>query len=428
MKRLRKHCLMLFAVLVLLSVFLSGCNGGSGGESTTVSVTEIALNHNTLVMTEGSTASLTATISPADATDKSITWASSNPTVASVENGTVTAHSEGVAVIIATTTNGKTVTCTVTVEKLVVPVTDILLDSSSLNLTVGSHTALTATVSPTDATDKSITWTSSDSSVVTVDGGNVTAVSAGTAVITATTSSGKAATCIVTVEKLVVPVTDILLDRASLNLTVGENIVLTATISPADATDKSITWASSNPTVATVDGGKISAHSAGVTVIIATTANGKTAVATVTVNSPTVDVTGVSLDKSELTMTTGNAFMLTASVTPANATEKTISWASSDTSVVAVSGGVLTAVKEGTATVTATTANGKTASCTITVLPPPKASVSVALTQNVTQAGSAIGGGIYEDGSSVTVKAMTNEGYVFLGWFEGAVKVSGIRL
>jgi uncharacterized protein YjdB len=169
----------------------------------TVAVTGVTLNTSTLELIAGDTESLTATVAPSDATNKAVTWTSSKESVATVDaNGKVTAVAAGEATITVTTTDGSfTATCTVTVEDATVAVTGVTLNKTTLPLTVGDTETLTATVAPTDATNKAVTWTTSKESVATVDAeGKVTAVAAGEATITVTTTDGSfTATCTVTV-------------------------------------------------------------------------------------------------------------------------------------------------------------------------------------------------------------------------------------
>ena len=156
------------------------------------------------------------------------------------------------------------------------------------------------------------------------------------------------------------------LDKTELPLYVGQSQQLTATVLPENAADKSVAWTSSNTDVATVDAsGKVTAVAVGSATITATaTQGGNTATCAVTV-SP-VEVTSVELNKTELALVKGASETLTATVLPENATDKSVTWASSDVTVVTVSNGVVTAKKNGTATITAT-AGGKSATCVITV-------------------------------------------------------------
>ena len=256
-----------------------------------IHVTSVDLAPVSLIMNPGDAETLTATVSPSDATDKSVTWSTSDNQVATVENGVVTALAVGTATITVTTTDGgKTATCAVTVKEKVIPVTSVSLDKEAFDLFVGdAAVALVATVSPDNATDKSVTWSSSNQNVATVDAnGNVTAVGPGSATITVTTVDGnKTATCNVNVK---VHVTTVSLDQGTLELVVGgDPVTLTATVSPDNATDKSVSWSSSNQNVATVDAnGKVTPVAAGTTTItVTTTDSGKTATCAVTVKKIT---------------------------------------------------------------------------------------------------------------------------------------------
>ena len=156
-----------------------------------------------------------------------------------------------------------------------VPVTGVTLSQTELSLTEGNTAQLTATVKPDDATNKNVTWSSDDTSVATVDAtGKVTAVSAGTATITVTTvDQSKTATCEVTVAAATVPVTGVTLsqNQASLYYNRTPNtLTLTATVAPDNATNRAVTWASSNPSVAKVENGVVTALAPGTATITAT--------------------------------------------------------------------------------------------------------------------------------------------------------------
>ena len=344
-------------------------------KDTNITITEVRLNKSTETLKEGDTTTLTATVLPENTTDsKSVSWRSSNSEVATVDaNGTVTAKRAGTAVITATSTNGKSAGCTVTVSRKEIPITEISLDKSSATLTEGETTTLVATVLPENTTDsKSVSWRSSNSEVATVDAnGTVTAKRAGTAVITATSTNGKTAGCTVTVSKKEIPIIEISLDKSSATLTEGETTTIVATVLPENTTDsKSVSWSSSNSEVATVDAnGTVTAKRAGTAVITATSTNGKTAGCTVTVSKKEIPITEISLDKSSATLTEGETTTLTATVLPENTTYgKSVKWSSSNVAVATVDlMGKVTAKRAGTAIITATSENGKTASCTVTV-------------------------------------------------------------
>ncbi|MBR0030277.1 MAG: Ig domain-containing protein [Bacteroidales bacterium] len=242
----------------------------------------------------------------------------------------------------------------------------------SLSLEEGETATISYTVQPKDATTPDVSFSSSDNSVATVSNtGIVTAVAPGTATITVKTKDGGfTATVTITVKAKTVAVTGISLDKTELTLKSGEKATLTATVTPANATDKSVTWISSDPPVAAIDNGEILAGKPGTaTITVKTKDGGKTATCKVTVESGDVAVTGVSLDKTELTLKSGEKATLTATVTPEDATDKTVSWKSSDSAVATVDeNGKVTAVKAGSATITVTTTDGgKTATCKVTV-------------------------------------------------------------
>ena len=333
----------------------------------TIPVTSVTLDKSSLTLEEGQTTTLVATVSPAEATDTDVTWKSSNPEVAPVdENGTVQALSEGQAVITASA-GGKSATCTVTVSKKTVPVTSVTLDRSSLTLEKGQAATLVATVSPEDATDKDVKWKSTNPEVAPVDeNGTVQALSEGQVVITAS-AGGKSATCTVTVTKKTVPVTSVTLDKSSLTLEEGQTTTLVATVNPADATDKDVKWKSTNPEVASVDeNGTVQALSEGQAVITAS-AGGKSATCTVTVSKKTIPVTSVTLDRSSLTLEEGQAATLVATVSPTDATDKDVKWKSTNPNVAPVDeNGTVQALSEGQVVITAS-AGGKSATCTVTV-------------------------------------------------------------
>jgi uncharacterized protein YjdB len=251
-----------------------------------------------------------------------------------------------------------------------VPVTSITLAPSEIALEEGQETNLTASVLPADATDPHVYFTSSDTAVATVDdGGRVKAVAPGSAVITAKAGDCEAR-CQVTVTARYVPVESVSLNKQTITLERGESFDLVATVRPANATDAAVTWSSSNPSVASVsENGRVEALAAGSAVITARAGDCE-ARCEVTVNAPYVAVEGISLDKTEITLSKGATATLTATVTPANATDPAVTWSSSATRYVTVdANGTLTAVKVGTATITAK-AGKYTATCKVTVTTP----------------------------------------------------------
>ena len=294
------------------------------------------------------------------------------------------------------------------------------LDKTSYEMTEGDELTLTATINPNNATNKNVSWKSSNTSVATVSNGKVTAVKAGSAIITVTTEDGsKTATCEVTVNAKVYPVTGVTLDKASHEMTEGDEFTLIATVNPSNATNKNVSWKSSNTSVAIVSNGKVTAVKAGSATITVTTEDGsKTATCEVTVNAKVYPVTGVTLDKASHEMTEGDEFTLIATVNPSNATNKNVSWKSSNTSVATVSNGKVTALKAGSATITVTTEDGgKIASCEVTVIIPVK-SVSLNLTKLTLEKGN-------EEALIPTINP-TNASNQYLSWSSSNTSVATV--
>jgi len=347
-----------FSVLVQGSA--GGNVGGGSGSSENVNVTYVVMDKTNVSLIVGNSTTIGAMVTPDEATDKTLTWSSSDTSVAVIRYGIITAVGKGTATITATSSNGKKATCTVTVYQVV---SEITLNKNEITLEKNGSETLTATILPTDADDKTLTWKSSNPNVATVQNGVITAVGKGTATITATSANGKTATCTVTV---IVTVTNVVLDKESHNMAVGDELVLHATVNPTDATDPSVRWSSSDEGVATVDAqGKITAVSAGTATITVTTANGLTDTCTITVAS-----VAINLNETALQIMEGNSQALTAIFTPAYTMNQDVIWSSSDTSIATVENGVITAVKPGTVTITATAvAGGSSATCTVTVVP-----------------------------------------------------------
>ena len=326
---------------------------------------------------------LNATVEPEYTADRSVTWESSDSRVATVDaEGTVTAVSVGTATVTATTNDGTGLFASCAITVIPKRVKSISLDCEELTLKRGTSERLTVTVLPEDAGDRSVTWTSSDERIVTVDTeGVVTAVSAGTATVTATTNDGTdlTASCVVTVTPKLAE--SISLDREELTLKRGASERLTATVYPATADDRSVRWTSSDEDVATVDAeGIVTAVSVGIATVTAATNDGTDLSASCVVTVTPKLAESISLDREELTLERGASERLTATVYPATADDRSVRWTSSDESVATVdAGGIVTAISAGTATVTATTNDGTDlfASCVVTVTPKLAESISL---------------------------------------------------
>ena len=282
-------------------------------EPEVISVESISLNSQTGELRVGEQTTLIATITPDNATNKSVTWKSDNTEAATVENGVVRAVGEGKANITVTTVDGnKTATCMITVlpeeepepdpEPEVINVENVTLNSQNEELKIGDTVTLVATITPSNATNKNVTWSSDNTNVATVNNGVVRAVGEGKANITVTTVDGnKTATCMITVlpeeepepdpEPEVINVENVTLNSQNEELKIGDTVTLVATITPSNATNKNVTWSSDNTNVATVNNGVVTAVGEGSANIKVTTVDGnKTAVCKITVVDEQEDV------------------------------------------------------------------------------------------------------------------------------------------
>ena len=248
-------------------------------------------------------------------------------------------------------------------EALNAPATGITLSKEKIEIAKDKSIRLTASLTPVDTSDE-LTWTSSNEEVATVEDGVVKAVGLGEVEIVAMAGS-VTKSCPV---KVYQGVNNITLDVTSHTMTIGDFLQLTATIYPKDAEYKDVIWSSNNEDVAVVDQkGLVQAKAYGKVKITATSKDGGLeAVCNVTVEP--VAVTEVSLNAKAVTLKVGETYQLKETILPENATDKTVTWTSSNTKAATVSGGAVTAVGTGSAVIIVKTNSGaKTASCTVTV-------------------------------------------------------------
>ena len=334
-------------------------------------VTDISLDVTEKILRIGEELTLGAVITPEYAAHKDIEWSSSNPDVAAVDNkGTVTAIRDGRCNIYAKVSNlsgeGSPLTALCTIEVIPNEVEGVSLNATVKTIYIGEKFILHATVTPEDATYKDVAWSSSDSSVASVDAeGTVTALKEGTCRIYAKSGNVKAE-CMVTV--LPIEVESISLDITEMSLSIGEEFTIHATVTPEDATHKDLVWSSSDSSVASVDAeGTVTALKEGTCRISVTASNGQVATCLVTVRC--IEVENISLDVQEKTLEEGETFILQATIAPENATYKDVEWSSSDSSVASVDAeGKVTALKVGECLIYAR-ASSKEAQCRVIVKP-----------------------------------------------------------
>lgn len=247
--------------LILALTALTGCE-----ENTTIHATGISINTESVTITKGESYQLTASLTPEGAEEIAIIWSTSNGNIATVDNnGIVSGILPGECTITARA-GSLSASCNVTVSGI--PVESVSLDKSELTMVIGTKQTIYAEVTPDDAEDRAVTWSSSDENIASVNYlGEITANNFGEATISAT-AGGKSASCKVTVRGI--PVESITLNISETEMNVGKTLTLTATVMPENATDKTITWSSSDDKIASVDKeGTVTANSIGKVTITA---------------------------------------------------------------------------------------------------------------------------------------------------------------
>jgi len=332
-------------------------------------VSGISISNAEVTVARKGKVTLIANTSPFDATNKNITWATSDKKIATVTNkGVVTGVAGGRCMITVTTKDGN-FKATAFVNVTPIYETGIKLNKSSASLAKGKILALKATFIPPTTDFKTVTWTSSNTAVATIDAkGVVKAVNTGTCTITATSANGVKATCIITT--LPQLVRSVKFGPVNANQSAGAIVKIPFTVAPATADNTSITWSSNAPSVATVAAdGTVTFHAGGKVTITATSADGsrKTAKRAFTVKQP---VSNISLYTGAATTEKGKTVALFANVTPATASNRAVTWTTSNNKIATVSSaGVVKGVAPGTVTITCTAkdGNGAVARCTVTV-------------------------------------------------------------
>ena len=323
-------------------------------------VTGISLDEEEISLAIRDSRQLKASITPEDATNKTVIWTSNNEEVAKVDDtGFVTVLSEGTAVITVTTEDGGlTAQCTVTGYAVPVAGITVIEEDSSSEIEFGRTGNIQISFEPENATDQDLTWSSSDESIAVVDeNGVVTAVGEGPVTITATSDDGgfKASKEIVIFYK---HLTSLSFSEDSAEVLKTNTVELTPVYEPADASNKKVTWKSSDESVATVDEtGKVTAIEGGTAVISVTSEDGNlTAEITVHVIVKAEKVEIVS-DVTELKY--GESITLEKSFTPVNTTNQNVIWSSSDPTIATVDeDGKVTGTGKGSVTITVTSEDG----------------------------------------------------------------------
>lgn len=371
------------------TVIIAQAEDGNWVDTCTVSVKQkakgVKIETKDVTLNKGDTYDIKYTIDPPTATDITLNWATNKASVATVSNtGRITAVGVGSCIITVTTSAGEVSYCNVTVIE---NASGIKLNFTEKTVYVNNSFTLRATIVPDGATNRKVTFSSSNSKIATVSTkGVVKGLKAGTAIITCSSEDGGyEARCIVTVKKLV---TKVKLNYSSYILGLNKSLQLKATVTSNSATKKKVKWTSTSPGIAYVNSkGLVTGRKIGTATITAHSMDGSGIVARckIKVVNPT---SSIKLDKRNITMITGRTTTLKATVYPSNATYKTVKWSSSNPEVVAVEyDGRLTALKPGNATIEAKSKDSggaKKAYCVVIVKDEMPATSVIITTKNPT--------------------------------------------
>lgn len=356
----------------------------------------INLSKSELSIPVGKTSLLTFDIEPSNTTYKEVEWSSDNSEIATVINGNVKAVSPGTANIkIKIKETDKEAICKVIVTPI--EAESIILNKTELSIFAGESTELTYIISPDSTTYKDVEWTSDNSKTATVSNGIVAAVSPGVANIKVKIkNTNKEAVCQVTVNR--VDVTSVSLDQTNIQITKNGTYQLIANINPSNATDKTLIWSSSDTNIATVNNGLVTGVLAGEAEISVKSTDGQF-VSTCKVNVIPVPVSGIMLNKKNISLIKGETSLLLANISPLDAENMDVSWSSSNTNIATVDNyGNILALSEGTANITVTTADGGFSSvCNVSV---------VSITEKITLTIST--GGIFNNNGFITGDVYSN--------------------
>ncbi|MBM1107999.1 Ig-like domain-containing protein [Aurantibacter crassamenti] len=330
-----------------------------------IAVTGITVDPTTTSIQVDETTLIEAIVAPANASNTNVTWTTSDPNIATVNtNGLVRGITAGDVTITATTTDGSfSASAQITITAKPIAVTGITLDPTTTSIQVDETTIIEAIVAPANASNTNVTWTTSDSNIATVNtNGLVLGITAGDVSITATTTDGSySANAQITITAKPIAVTGITLDPTTISIQVDETVIIEAIVAPANASDATVTWTSSDTNIATVNtSGLVSGITSGDVSITTTTTDGNfSASAQITITAKPIAVTGITLDPTTTSIQVDETTIIEAIVAPENASDASVTWTSSDTNIATVNAsGVVRGINAGDATITATTTDG----------------------------------------------------------------------
>ena len=368
-KKIALIAIIFCLALIIIVLLAKGCSNSSKKEennNSNTATTTIIINHKNLALKVGENVELNADVLNAKNSNPIVLWMSDDTAIASVtDDGIVTGNSEGTTVIRAIY-NEIEEECSVVVTASEVHVKSIKIVQGDISLKKGEGTLLQIETSPEDAKTGNLTYSTDNSAVATVSNiGYVNAINVGTTTITVKTDSGLSSSITVRVTdngSTIIQPTSVVIYGLENTLVAGGTSKILFDVLPSNATNKTVSWSSSDPSIASVDANNvITGHKAGTCTITVSTSNNLTARYDVTVGSSTVAVTGITVTNGNTyDMQVGYVKRIQYSVEPTNATNKKVMFSSNNPSVAAVdSNGLVAANQAGTALITLTTEDGR---------------------------------------------------------------------
>ncbi len=355
------------AVGVGAVVIVATAADGSGVKATqsfsvsAIAVSSIVINSANSII-NGATLSLTAEVSPANASNPILTWSIEDGTtnIATINGDVITAVGVGTIVIVATAADGSGVTATQSFSVNAIAVSSIIINSAN-SIINGATLSLTAEVLPANASNPILTWSiqGGTTNIATINGDVITAVGVGNVIIVATAADGSGVTATQSFSVNAISVSSIVINSAN-SIINGATLSLTAEVSPANASNPALTWSIQGGTtnIATINGDVITAVGVGAVVIVATAADGSGVTATQSFSVNAIAVSSIIINSAN-SIINGATLSLTAEVLPANASNPTLTWSIEDgtTNIATINGDVITAVGVGDVVIVATAAD-----------------------------------------------------------------------
>lgn len=351
----------LYLIFLSLSILCMGCGKDSPAPAKPIALTAIEVESEQIKVKVGESTIIKYNLIPANVTEQTVTITSLDPTIAEVSGIGVKAIKIGKTKIVISNAE-KTISASIDIEVLPIDAEGLVLNKKSIELFIGGRDTVTAVVNPPTTSDKTVLWESESPEIASVSkDGHVLALKDGETRIFVSVNN-KAISDTVNVLVRPIAIAEIKLNKVSFSLKVDEEERLIATINPPNSTNSVLKWSSGNTAIATVDQtGLVKAKGVGVAIIKVSSPDGKIT-AQAEINVLPIRVSSIALDQQDLVLAIGSTMKVNATVLPANATDKTINWQTSNAAIFTVNQGSIIALKKGIANLTVTAGNGEVVS------------------------------------------------------------------